>query len=177
MPLMEITIEKSMGNEFWTNVYHIEASDLADAQTFANQIVAAERAIHLSFVTFTAVRVSDATPGGTAFQTTPINLPGLIGGAGETLPLFNTIRVDFAVNGRRPGRKFLRLPIQEAQQQAGVNNQTIMDNVTNLYINPLIAMARLVNPFGQAMHAGSVHPRVAMRQLKRGSKRKISTGP
>lgn len=177
MAIWECTVEKQMGQEFWTNVYHFQAADLALASNIGDSIADIEVAAHYNSVTVTAYRVSDTTPGSGVFTTIPRGQSGANILASDYLPLWNVARVDFTVSGRRACRKFLRLPIPEGEQSAGGLSVQLRNGILQNYANPLAALGVLTNPQGDPILDGIVMPMVAMRQLKRGSKRKITTGP
>lgn len=170
-----ITIEKEFQGEFWTNVYHTGAATLADAITAGNEIVALERVIHLSNILFTKMRVDDGVPNTDNYQTATLNVFGTApANTGETvmLPLFNVVRVDFTVAGGRPSRKYLRGCMTE--QHAGARNieASYVEFVRANYAAPLESTVNYVDEDGNLIVGASVHPRVGMRQLRRGSKKK-----
>lgn len=174
MPLWNVDVEKKLGEEYWTNRYVVEEATIQAAVPLAEQITAWERAVHATGVTFTKWRVSDRVPNTDVFITLALNQPGLWNpGAVEFLPLFNVVRVDFSTGVGRPSRKYLRCPIPEGQQQDGTLIPSMITFVNNSYATPLATAAWYVDVDGEAIIQGQTWPFVGMRQLRRGSKRRL----
>ena len=175
MPLWSLDIEKSIPGEFWTNRYIINTPDLSSAVLIGNQIVSIERAIHKPGVTFTRFRVSDMDPNTDVYSIVAVALPGtapanVTGG----LPLFNVVRVDFNTGQGRPSRKYLRTPIAEDQQADGTLAAAYATFIHTNYTIPMLGIDEFVDVDGQAFTSGATHQYVAMRQLRRGSKRRAA---
>jgi hypothetical protein len=175
MPLFSLDIEKELLGEYWTNRYIISAADLAAATTYAAFYYDRERLVHSSNVLFTKYRVSDMNPLTDVYQIVQPNANGSRAfTTQEYMPLFCVVRVDFtAVGGGRPSRKYLRLPIYETDQMNGVLNTTYVSFIETNYSNQLVLDTSFVDVDGQDLNSGQVWPKVGMRQLRRGSKRKL----
>lgn len=171
--MLQVDIEKFWLGEYWSNRYIISATDVLAGSVIGAAIVAAERAVHLSMVQFTKYRCSDMVTGTDNFMTIPLGVPGLRGADTAALPLFCVARVDFSSQSGRPSRKFLRLPIQEVEQENGALVPTCIAMLNTLYVQPLVDLETFVGPQGENLTYGAVYPQVAMRQLRRGSKRKL----
>lgn len=164
----------SSQNEYWTNVYWCDSATLQDAATTAAAIVAIEQQMLLPACVLTKYRVDDAQPLTDVFVTTPVNLTGQSGATGEALPLFNVARFDFSATAGRPSRKYYRGVLTEAWTDAfGVLNATALTSLQS-WADQLAAVANYVDVDGEALTAGTVFPRVGMRQLRRGSKKKLT---
>lgn len=184
MPLYRTQIFKSInaGKE-WSNVYHVQATDLDEAISFSAAIVGAEVSIHKANVDFLRYRVSTEAPGDNVYATTPINLSGARTITGGQYPLFNTVRVDFAVTGGRPSYKYLRLPIEETQTENGVIGAFLLADIQAEYIDlltpnfagPLVPNG-IVDESGNFFTNVTVFPRIQERQLRRKKKAKASGG-
>jgi hypothetical protein len=175
MALWAVDIEKYYPSkaEYWTNRYIIQASDIGSAQASADAIVDIERAAHTANVTFTKYHLRDTDPTTDLFRV--VFLTGVGDQAAvlaEQLPLFCVVRCDFTVANGRPSRKYIRMPLWEAVQADGLLTQAMIDYVQQNYVDPLVALSAYVDVDGEAIIGGSVFPAVAMRQLRRGSKRK-----
>lgn len=173
MPLYQVDIEKLYRGEYWTNRYVLNAASIDEAHAVGGNIVAYERAIHLATVDFTKYRTSDFVKGNDLYIVGTLGLKGQALTTTDYLPLFCCCRVDFSVGYGRPSRKYLRLPLEEANQNDGGLVAAFRDSVNTKYIQPLVALAAFVDVDGQKLVSGSVFPQVAMRQLRRGSKRKL----
>lgn len=172
MTLYKVDIEKSLGTEFWSNRYFVEAETLTAAQGLANQISTAELGVHTDLVVLTKFRVSTAAPGDDVYIVVPINIHGLMGTTGAVpLPLFNVARVDFGVATGRPSRKYLRGGYTEGDINGNVFTSGTIGNLQT-YATTLAGLAGLVDESGQDFLFGVVFEKIAMRQLRRGSKQK-----
>jgi hypothetical protein len=82
--------------------------------------------------------------------------------------------VDFDVSGGgRPSRKYLRGALLEGD----VNFMTLTSAITtpaNTFADAIVAIGTIVDPQGNGFLDGVVWPAPQMRQLRRGSKKKIT---
>lgn len=171
-----ITVEKYASNlgEYWTNVYWSAGADLAGAALDADAIVAAERPLYGSWVVITKYRVDDAVPLTDNYKTTNVNLPGTNAtAAGEFLPLFCVGRVDFNTQTGRPSRKYLRGTMFEGEVQGMLVLPAAVARL-QAYGDAVVAAAGTVDVDGQDFANASASNQVAMRQLRRGSKKKTT---
>jgi hypothetical protein len=172
MALFKLDIEKRWLGEFWTNRYILQGESITELIPSAEEIVAAEKAIHLSVVTFTKYRISDSDPSTSTFVIVPINDVGDRNAGSAGLPAFNCVRVDFPAGFGRPSRKYLRLPLQSAE----VSNNDIAIGLISLvntqYGAVLGDLVTFVDVDGETLGTGVAQQQVAMRQLRRGSKRR-----
>lgn len=173
MGIYSMDSEKRLGGEYWSNRFIINAPTLTNALEVANDIRQIERTVTYASVLFTKYRVSTTTPHDDVYQIVNDNAPGLRAVTGSVLPLFNRVRVDFTVlGGGRPSRKYLLPPIGEAEQTDGTLDAAAVAYYNANYAQPLLAIGEYVDVDGQAFTSASVFPIVAMRQLRRGSKRR-----
>lgn len=172
-PYWQIDIQKRLGTEFWTNVYHVARSDQASAAAAAEFWVGIERSIHSVDVLFTSFRLSPF-PGPSEGTIYPVGLAGTRPTA-DSLPLFNVLRVDFPAPTGRPSRKYYRLPIREGDQANGQFTSAAMtDFITQFdatFEDP--DSAGLIDIDGQLLVSATPMQTVGMRQLRRGSKRRL----
>lgn len=173
MALFKVDIEKSRGTEFWTNRYVVDQANLADAFLLGEDIVAAERQFHPSEVTFTKYRASDLNPSTDQFITGPISLPGLLTPGNSILPLFNVIRVDFAAGFGRPSRKFYRGILYESNTESGTILGALLASISASLL-PLVEGGNLVDVDGTPLSSVTPFSTIAMRQLRRGSRRRTT---
>jgi len=176
MPIWRVTINKMMvaAGRNWTNVYFVDVADGAAAQTAANSFVTAERSFHLVEVLFTSARVDDNTPDTDIYDTFAINAFGQRTHGSQIMPLWNTLRVDFNTAGSgRPSRKYYRGCLSEGDVdflQLGAASVTEFQTGADA----IAAVTSYVDVDGQDIINGEVYPFPQMRQLKRGSKKKIT---
>lgn len=165
-------IEKAYNGEFWVNRYHIEAADLAGALSVLGSIYAVEHVVHDTRIMFTKMTVRTNTEGDYAFITQPLNTMGQGAHVGDLLALHNVVRVDFGTGIGRPSRKYLRGCLSEGEVAAFDITPSIVTFFNDNYATPLAALAGYVDVDGQAITSGTTSPKVGMRQLRRGSKKK-----
>jgi hypothetical protein len=171
-----VTVEKFMAavGEYWTNVYWTETNDMAIAIAAGNDIVNAEKAIHSSLITITKFRVDDGQANTEISDTTVLNVAGTWeSNLADLMPLFVVGRVDFkVVGGGRPSRKYLRgVFIEQEATMASITAPAIARLQTYA---TAIAAANVCDPQGQQVSSGAPFPAPAMRQLRRGSKKKVT---
>lgn len=173
MPLYSVDVEKLLGSEYWSNRYIVNAASLAAANSVGAQIATIEQNVHSSEVTITKLRTSDQVMGTDEFIVTPLNNIGLAAAGVSRLPLFCVARVDFSVGAGRPSRKYLRLPIYEADVENETFTGAFQTRIANDYVTPLVNLVGYVDVDGQEVIMGQLFPKLAMRQLRRGSKRRL----
>lgn len=178
MPIYQVDIEKSLtpgvGNTvYWTNVYHVQASDITNAIAAGNGIVTIEKQAHGTIVSYTKMRVQQTSPIAMSGTIVPLSGTGARSSS-NPMPLFNVFRVDFNVGGGRPSRKYLRAPVLTTDNSSGALVAGTITFLNTSYITPLVALGTVVDPQGQAFQSGAPYPLVGMRQLRRGSKRKTT---
>lgn len=168
-----IDSEKLLQGEYWTNRYIVAAPSLAEASAMGNAIVGIERAITHTSVLFTKYRASDGQPDTDIYQVYNVNDFGARVVSGEMLALFNVARFDFNVaGGGRPSRKYMRGCLVESDVNFNALAVATITNFNADFATPMAALAGYVDIDGQEISDGQVYPFLAMRQLRRGSKRK-----
>lgn len=169
--------EKMFGGIYWTNRYIVNAPTLAEATDLAAAIRTIEREVHYVDVNFTKYRVSDQIEGTDTYQVVNDSVTGdlVAEGGADWLPLFCRTRVDFnTAGGGRPSRKFLCPMMHEGIQTSGNLTDGWRTFVQENYVEPLLDLVGFIDVDGQGFSSGSVIRQVAMRQLRRGSKRKAT---
>lgn len=178
MTLYQIDIEKATvlnaaNTVYWTNVYHVNVSDLAAATTAMNSIVNAEKAITYSSVGYqkARIRVAGSTGPGSLVV---LSGTGAITSVGVSqLPLFCTTRVDFTPLVGRPSRKYLRGTLSETNTDQSNLTSTQITFVNTNYRDVLLTLGVFVDVDGEAFTGGLTLAPIQMRQLRRGSKKKV----
>lgn len=169
--IWQVDIEKQLGTEYWTNVYHVLAGSQGSAKITGDEIVAAEKSFHNSLIGFTKMRVRPYPSQGAQGTIFPLTGNGAYASP-QYLPLFCTANVIGAVPIGRPCRKYYRCGIDEALQAGGsLTTQGIDFFTTNLI--QLNAIEELCDESGQLIDTWTIYPQVGMRQLRRGSKRRV----
>lgn len=177
MARFRLQLEKyfSGAGEYWVNVYHVEATDLAAAAALGASIRDAERPLYTSGITITKAHVDDGIAHTDVFQNVVYNMNGSrTGTTTANFPLWVTARVDFnVVGGGRPSRKFLRGVLLEADADF-MTVGTAMQTLLATYANAIVAIGAVVDPQGQLFSSGAPFAAPAMRQLRRGSKKRVT---
>jgi hypothetical protein len=172
MPQYQIDIQKVLGTEYWTNVYHVSAASLTAARDIMFDIVDEEKKIHHTNVSFDRYRVALMPVSGGSFLTGGLSGPGLATGPAD-VPLFAVARVEFSTGFGRPGIKMYRGCLTEGD----IVDTTALSSGIQTYFNGtwipgLLAAAPLEKINGTGFVGGSLSPTVGMRQLRRGSRRR-----
>lgn len=173
MPLFSLDVQKTFRGLFFTNRYILNLSSVSAGGTAADAIIAAERAITIPDVDFTSYRISDMVPGTDTFVVVPINESGERVVLTQALPLFDVLRVDFGTGIGRPSRKYLRGVLAEGDQEnyGELLAASLAEFQTN-YANAVLAVPEYVDVDGQEFVSAAPFSRVAMRQLRRGSRKR-----
>jgi len=175
MAVFKVDIEKVLGGEYWTNVYYVDVADLASAEAPALEIVACERAVTGDEVTFTKMRISDTIPDTDIYHTILLAEPGLRAvDTANLLALFNVVRVDFSANVGRPSRKYLRGILTEGDVAFNDIAPAFVTFMDDNYSAPMLLIDELCDVDGDTFEASLTYPYVAMRQLRRGNKRRTA---
>lgn len=173
MPRHQIDIEKFYQNEYWTNRYIVEIANVAAGHAIAQAIVDAEQAVTNSLITFTKYRISDMVPDTDNFSTVALAVAGAHADAAQLLPLFNVVRVDFSPAIGRPSRKYLRVGLSEGIVDGATLTAAWKTSMMLNYADALLAIPEFVGPQGEPFISAAVFSAVGMRQLRRGTKRKL----
>lgn len=173
MALYQVDIEKSTnsGNVRWSNRYVINVASIAAGLPIASQIKDAEMDIHSGAIQFEQLRVGlfpVVGSGGGAIV--PLGVPGNRVTSGDFLPLFNVARCDFGTLIGRPSRKYLRVGITEADT-GGMELTGSLLTLMQTYVTTMLDITEFVDVDGEEFISGSAKPVIAMRQLRRGSKK------
>lgn len=172
MPLFNVDVQKQQGNEFWSNVYHVDAADVTEALTRGQAIANIEKAVHGSDVNITAVRARRAGLIGAETAFAALNIACTY--AASTMPLAVCARVVFGNGTSRPGIKYLRTAVNptEVSQRTTIIPARLTTLQTN-YCDPLLALPYLRDSKNRVVLTVKPAPNIANHQLRRGSKRKL----
>jgi hypothetical protein len=174
MPRYKLITQKFFGSEYWVNDYYFTATDLDDADSKAQPIVDAEIATHLVGITFDMYRISTVEPDDGIFRNFSVLAACTAVGGGDILALFNCARVDFPAAVGRAGRKYLRGVLSEGGVAFDTLGSGTRIAINDSYANPLRLLGYLEKPNGTLLVDAVVHPKLAMRQLRRGSRRRTT---
>lgn len=176
MPVFQLDLQKEFLGHFWTNRYFVLADDLADAFNARTDLTAGEQDIHTSNVRITKVRASTLTENDGVFLSETLNVAGTLSSSGNGLPLFNVVRVDWSAGTTRPARKFYRSLLATGevgsafQWTSGVVG-TIQAALEAMQDALSTIGLPLVNRQGTVLGTPIVKLDIAMRQLRRGTRR------
>lgn len=177
MPLYTVDVQKVQGTEYWTNRYVISSATLGAAAIDAEPIIAAEQAIHTWNVRLDRYRVRPLAAGGDNYIIVPLGADGTYNGGAlaSQLQLFNVVRADFAVAEGRPSRKYYRVGLTESMVAGPTLEETYRALVDAALETMRLDMGgAFVDVDGQAINGATVFPATGMRQLRRGSRRRLT---
>ncbi len=174
MPVYQVDIEKRIGQESWTNVWHINVADVAAAQSVAAMLVAQERDLHRTTVTFVGYRIRRTLPTPAPSLKFTSTGTGNVAPPSAPLPLFVVVRYDLPVaDGTRPLRKYLRMPVGAIDINFDVFTAAFVNDMNTRMQGLRAAVPSLCDPQGTLVTGSAASPIVGMRQLRRGSKRRL----
>lgn len=176
MPIWVATVEKYLAAqaEYWTNIYHIDAASPESASAVADELRDAELPLYHPGITLTKVRISSQDVVDEAHHTWAYNAPGTRTGlTSDMMPLFVVARVDFTVAWQRPSRKYLRGVLVEAEASFTTLEAGLI-SVLNTYGTAVRGVPGICDEAGNPFTGHSVWPAPGMRQLRRGSKKKLT---
>lgn len=174
-PPFRLTIEKYYNGEYWVNVYWLNVATLSAGGPPAEAIYNAERAIHLTGITFTKYRLDDATPNTDQYITVVKNQLGQRVPSGDPVPLFVTARFDMSTTVGRPSRKYFRGVLTEADLAGyGTIEAASATSLQNAWSVPILAVDEYVDVDMTAFTTAALFPFANVRQLRRGSKKKLT---
>jgi hypothetical protein len=170
-----VTTEKyfATAGEYWTNVYWVAANTMADAITAANSLCTAELALYYNHTVLTKARIDDGNENTDISNTVIKNQTGTRGAnTTDMLPLFICARVDFgATDGGRPSRKYLRAVLAEGDTGMAALTTGVLTLLANYGL--AVVGTTACDPQGFDLTAASPFTAPQMRQLRRGSKKKV----
>ncbi len=172
MPLYDCVITKSINTQEWTNTYVVDAPTLQAARDIGVQIAAIELDVHQTYVEHRRLRTSSRVVGDDEYIITALIGNGTYSTSGDAMPLFNVVRVDFNADSGRPSRKYLRGVLGEGDINFNALGATVIARA-QAYANALVALDGYVDVDGQQLISAVVSSTVGMRQLRRGSKRRV----
>lgn len=179
VPLWRIEIHKELPAANWANDYLTDDVTIEDAQDLAALLLSWEKAIHKNAINFSYIRISSYVKGDRFFRHLTINEPGDVFPV-DSLPYFNTLRIDFQTAHSDPSRKYYRQPVGEGDQTNGVFSTTFTSGIAALITSKLETpgvLDHLVTPAGNKVGSAVVYPFVQMRQLHRRRRKKVPTTP
>lgn len=150
----------------WSNVYHVNATTQADAETAMVAAMDAELPLYSDQVEVYEIRISYpvGTPGPTKIL--PVSEFGSRTDVPGLLPNWNVARIDFGVPvASRTARKYIRASIGESD----VEDFTFTSDMLTLlatYAEAIAEQGSFCNPSGALLSATNFHvdPNLAMRQ-------------
>lgn len=178
MPIFEVVVVKGIGNEYWTNVYHLNLADIATAKTSADLIVPIEKAVHYGSVVWQYYRLTQAGTRYTNFAHIALTGTGVLNPGEDALPLplWNTIKCEFQPNNfGRPDYKQLRCPLYSDELET-------IDTITSTkaayilanYVDDLLEVPGICDNAGNSWVTGRVDLRVHDRQLTKRRRRPVT---
>jgi len=173
MPVYKVDIQVDYYQEFVTNRYHVLADDMVQAGTRGTAIAELQKTLLPTTVNIDFIRVSTVVEGDNSFYTLPADIPGTRAATSQTMPPFCRWRADMSIGFRRPLRKYLLIPLEEDSE--GASFTTAARSYFNAnYGAPLFNLGYVCSEGGIVISGVSLNNIIGMRQLRRGSKRRMT---
>lgn len=173
-----ISIHKAWGLYKWNNDWLVDAVSMAEAEGYGDILTTFERRMHFDVVLIRGFTVATLAPNDRKFRNKAVNLYGINGATGlQFLPPWNCLRVDLSTQDSDPGRKYYRSPIPETWQIDGNLVSTVITSLQadiNTYLVNTVVLDNIFTPKGNVVTGATVYPRVAMRQMDRRRKKKVT---
>lgn len=171
--IFQIDTQFNLATEYWTNVWHVQCADVAAALINADILMETIAANSHPTVIGNKARVSAYPLSGGQGTIRSYNLPGLKPNY-EYLPLFNVVRIDWTPPTGRPSRKYMKFPVAEANQTNGTLSVEAVTQYQTDFVNVCLNTVNdLCDIHGRLFTDARVQALVGMRQLRRGSKRRL----
>lgn len=175
MAVFQVDIQTKAGSIYISNIYHVDAADIAGALVMGLKIADCQKVTIPSFWTIDAVRVSTPATGDGFYITQQVSIAGTRGTPGQLLPYFNRFRVLMSVGYQRPLVKYL-IGVGEQDADGDTFTQAVISEFNGVggFCNLIRTTPGLVvcSPTGLPILTASLAAAVGMRQLRRASKRK-----
>jgi len=159
------TIYAAPGDE-WTNVWHINQTDLAAATVDAVAIVVAEQALYADDVTIYKFHLKEYLNPSAQAITEYVSYGGSRTPTEARLPSWNVARIDWnAPPATRPVRKYLRASLSE-DDVIGQALEAAMVTVLDAFATDIAGIGSICTPSGVIVDPGDFRSdtQVAMRQ-------------
>lgn len=173
MAVFQVDVQTKAGAIYISNIWHVNAADLAAAHIQAGNLAVAHAMTIPSFWAIDYIRTSTPAPGDGAYIAQPINIPGTRSTPGQILPYFNRFRVTFSVGFRRPLTKYL-IGVGEADCDGDQFTNAVIAEFQAGFVNAVVNGPTLdvCSPGGLPVLSGGLNTAVGMHQLRRASKRR-----
>jgi hypothetical protein len=173
MPVYKLDYQFVVGTEYWTNKWYVIATDRVDAVTAANAIATIMAGFVLQPVVLDKVRITPEPFLKNVYQDIALSLTGTAG-AGPVAPLFNCARLRSSGNYGRQTNHYMRGTVQLDSIAA---DQRFNAGAITFFNGKCAQLMDLNWPLcdknGYVYVYLNVSPIVGMRQLRRGSKRRV----
>lgn len=150
----------------WSNVYHCNETDLANARITATAIITAEQPLYGESVTIFKYHLKESSNPTAQAITEYLGFAGTATVGADILPNWNVARIDWnAPPASRSVRKYMRLTLDEAAVTGQVFTGPIA-GVLDDFATAIATQGSICNPDGVIIDPGDfrVDPFVAMRQ-------------
>lgn len=101
---------------------------------------------------------------------------GALGNEGDPLPNFTTLRIDLNVDGSRPSRKFLRIPLGAQDVESGVFTNTTLGTAILANMQGMLDTQEWVDPQGSLLTGVTLFG-ITSRRVGRDAYNDVPVGP
>lgn len=172
--LFKIDMQYLYQTEYWTNVFYVDVADYGAAQSAVIDLAEVLKTGIQNSVSIDKARITPAPFTRDTFRDVVLGISGT-GGATQPAPLFNVVRWQFAKPVGRAINMYFRGgvtpsnigPDQEFTEAAQTFNNALLAAIFDLPV-------QFVSRAGTVYTTATAAPKVGMRQLRRGSRRKTT---
>lgn len=165
MAIYQLDIQKHIGTEYWTNVWHWNLSAAPTDQRildFCNR----ESGFHYSNVIYDKCLFRSYPTSAGIFVEYVLNYPGARTGNAD-IPLFNVARSELRAANGKPGIKMFRGALSETDiENLGATTAAVRTTFEGLWDDLFEEFPELCKVSGTLLLDGALSERVGMRQLK-----------
>lgn len=171
MPVYRVTVTKHLDDgpyalRNFSNVYHINRTDMAAAALAAPELVALEKTLYPDNVHIIRYSVSDPAAPRTGFSKSVFEGGSRsVGAVATQLPPFNTVIARLQVATGRPSMMHLRPIIDESEIDSGSISAGLLTAITDGWATPLVGLGYVTDESGNPITGVVVDSPVASRQL------------
>lgn len=171
MPVYRVTITKQLIDgpaalQPWSNVYHINRTDLAAAALAAPQLVDLEKTLYPDNVRIVRYSVADPSAPQSGFSVGVFESGSRsVGAVATQLPRWNCARAKLNVPTGRPSQMWLRVIFDESEVDSGNMTTAVFDQINTGWGSPLIALGYVCDESGQLFTGVSLDLAIANRQV------------
>lgn len=170
MAVFRVTVTKRLdtGHDAlasWSNVYHVNRTDMAGAALAAPELVTLEKALYPDNVHIYRYSVSDPLNPQSGFSKGVFEGGNRsVGSVATQLPRWNVVRAKLNVATGRPSQMSLRIIPDESEVDDGGIIATVFNALTDNWATPLVGLGYVSDEDGQIIQSVALNTLLSNRQ-------------